>query len=72
MTVYKTQLNMLKRCGLKPKLQKFDNEASQMLLDYKQDENIDYQLVPLHMHQKNLAERAVQTFKSHFIYAMRV
>ena len=38
---------MLKRCGLKPKLQKLDNEASQMLLDYIEDENLDYQLDPL-------------------------
>ena len=64
---FKKQLNTLKRCGLKPKLQKLDNEASQLLLEYINDENIDYQLVPPHMHQRNLAERAIQTFKSHFI-----
>ena len=64
---YKKQLNTLKRCGLKPKLQKLDNEASKMLTDYIEDKNIDYQLVPPHMHRRNLAERAIQTFKSHFI-----
>ena len=66
-TAYKKQLNILKRCGLKPKLQKLDNEASQDLLEYINDENINYQLVPPHMHRRNLAERAIQTFKSHFI-----
>ena len=30
---YKKQLNTSKRCGLKPKLQKLDNEASQLLLE---------------------------------------
>ena len=64
---YKKQLNTLKICGLKPKLQKLDNKVSQLLLEYINDENIDYQLVPPHMHQRNLAERAIQTFKSHFI-----
>ena len=38
---YKKQLNTLKRSGLKPKLQKLDNEASQLLLDYIGNENID-------------------------------
>ena len=64
---FKKQLNILKRCGLKPKLQKLDNEASQVLKDYITAEDIDYQLVPPHMHRRNLAERAIQTFKSHFI-----
>ena len=41
-----------------------------MLLDYIKDENIIYQLVPPHMHQQNLAEQAIQTFKSHFIAMM--
>ena len=28
-------------------------------------ENINYQLVPQHIHGSNLAERAIQTFKNH-------
>ena len=52
---------------MKPKLRTLDNEASQLLLDYIKDEDIDYQLVPPHMHHRNLAEQAIQTFKSHFI-----
>ena len=31
------------------------------------EDNIDYQLVSPHIHYKTLAERAIQTFKSHFI-----
>ena len=29
--------------------------------------NLDFQLVPPHVHRRNAAERAIQTFKSHFI-----
>jgi hypothetical protein len=29
--------------------------------------NMMYQLVPLHDHQRNLAKKAIQTFKAHFI-----
>jgi hypothetical protein len=29
--------------------------------------NLKYQLVPPHIHQRNAAERAIQTFKNHFI-----
>ena len=32
--------------------------------------NVDFQLVPLHVHRHNAAERAIQTFKSHFIVGL--
>jgi hypothetical protein len=31
------------------------------------DNNIQYQLVPPHIHRRNAAERAIRTFKNHFI-----
>jgi hypothetical protein len=31
---------------------------------------MNYQLVPPHDHQQNLAEKAIQTFKAHFISIM--
>jgi hypothetical protein len=43
-----------------------DNEAS---LEFKQaikKDNMEFQLVTLHMHRANLAEKAIQTFKNHF------
>ena len=39
---YKKQINLLKQCKLKPKLQKIDNEASQLLTYFIEDENIGY------------------------------
>ena len=53
--------------GLKPRLQRMDNEASQLLLDQMDEDNIDYQLTPAGLHRRNSAEKAVQTFKNHFI-----
>ncbi len=53
--------------GLRPKLQKLDNEASTALQHAMRDEKIDFQLVPPHVHRRNAAERAIRTFKNHFI-----
>ena len=44
-----------------------DNETSAILLAYLQKNKIDVQLAPPHMHRHNLAERAIRTFKEHFI-----
>ena len=44
-----------------------DNEASNSLKHALIKHNIDYQLVPPHLHRRNMAERAIQTFKNHFI-----
>jgi hypothetical protein len=54
-------------CGLKPHLQRLDNEASLALRNYLTKQGIDYQLAPPHIHRRNNAERAIQTFKNHFI-----
>ena len=44
-----------------------DNEASQILFDYLNKNLIAIQLAPPHMHQQNLAECAIRTFKEHLI-----
>ena len=56
--------------GLRPQLQHLDNEASKILKDYMHDQHIDFQLVPPHMHRHNAAERAICTFKNHFIASL--
>ena len=53
--------------GLRPRLHTLDNEASTSLKDFLTAENVEYQLVPRHIHQRNSAERAIQTFKNHFV-----
>ena len=53
--------------GLRPRLHTLDNEASTILKEFLTAENVEYQLVPPHIHRRNSAERAIQTFKNHFI-----
>ena len=43
-----------------------DNEFSQELENALKLEKCNFQLVPPHAHRNNLAERAIQTWKSHF------
>jgi hypothetical protein len=53
--------------GFKPRLQTLDNEASTALKNFFTTNDVDYQLVPPHCHRRNAAERAVRTFKEHFV-----
>jgi hypothetical protein len=53
--------------GFKPKLQTLDNEASAALKNFFTANDVDYQLVPPHCHRRNAAERAIRTFKEHFV-----
>ena len=67
LAAYKTAHSRLCAAGCKPQLQRLDNEASPALQDYLTAEAVDYQLVPPHVHRRNAAERAIRTFKNHFI-----
>jgi hypothetical protein len=53
--------------GFKPKLQTLDNKASAALINLFTVNDIAYQLVPPHCHRRNAAERAIRTFKEHFV-----
>jgi hypothetical protein len=53
--------------GFKPKLQTLDNEASAALKHFFTSNDVEYQLVPPHCHRRNAAERAIRTFKEHFV-----
>ena len=44
-----------------------DNEISEELKSSFKKNNIKYQLVPPHIHRRNAAERAIQTFKQHLL-----
>ena len=60
-------IRYLEKRGLKPQLHRLDNEASATLKEFMIQESIEYQLVPPHIHRQNAAERAIRTFKNHFI-----
>jgi hypothetical protein len=53
--------------GFKPKLQTLDNEASAALKNFFTANDVEYKLVPPHCHRRNAAERAIRTFKEHFV-----
>jgi hypothetical protein len=53
--------------GFKPKLQKMENEASAALKSYFTENDMTYQLVPQQCHRRNADERAMRTFKEHFV-----
>ena len=44
-----------------------DNEAPQSIKSYDTNNKIKYQLVPPFSHRRNAAERAIRTWKNHFI-----
>ena len=56
--------------GLTPRTHILDNGCSKVLKEYMEEENETFQLVPTHLHPRNATERAIQTFKKHFIAGM--
>jgi hypothetical protein len=46
---------------------KLSTQASAALKNFFTVNDIDYQLVPPHCHRRNTAERAIRTFKEHFV-----
>ena len=53
---YQNLVKKLQFRGMKPKLQRLDDKTG-----------VDYQLTPAGLHRRNAAEKAVQTFKNHFV-----
>jgi hypothetical protein len=53
--------------GLKPKFNVMDNEASTAIKKLLTQRDTKFQLVEPHNHRVNAAERAIRTFKNHFI-----
>jgi hypothetical protein len=53
--------------GLKPQLQKLDNECSEALKQFMRQADVDFQLVPPYDHRQNAAEHAIGIWKDHFV-----
>ena len=53
--------------GFTPKYWMLDNECGYLLKKMFEKFDIDYQFAPAGTHRRNCAERAIQTFKKHFI-----
>jgi hypothetical protein len=59
--------NVLRRKGRGPQLHILDNECSDIMKNYFNHHQIKYQLAAPGQHRTNAAERAIRTFKNHFI-----
>jgi hypothetical protein len=57
----------LANAGIRPIIQRLDNEASRALINAITTKGLQYQLASPNDHRLNPAERAIQTFKNHFV-----
>jgi hypothetical protein len=64
---YKEMTDELRKAGIQPIVHRLDNETSSELIKAIEDRGIDYQVASPGDHRLNHAERAIQTFKNHFI-----
>ena len=53
--------------GFHPRFERLDNKTSDQLEAYCKSQNITIQYVPPGMHRTNREERAIRTWKNHFI-----
>ena len=64
---YTILLQRLQQAGMHPKIQRMDNEVSDIFKTFLQTQNITLELTPAHVHRRNAAERAIRTWKNHFL-----
>jgi hypothetical protein len=69
-TAFTEVITTLKTGEYHPALNVVDNECSAAVEKYIRSEQINIQLVPLHNHRVNAAERAIATLIEHFIAAL--
>jgi hypothetical protein len=62
--VYQGIINRMRMANLGLKYHRLDNKAFKECI---QDNRMTHEVVPPSKHRRNLAERAIQTFKHHFI-----
>jgi len=64
---YLVLVSCLCNAGVTPKMHILDNKCSEEFKAQICKNNMTFQLVPPHDHQRNIDEKAIQTFKGHFI-----
>jgi hypothetical protein len=57
----------MKACGITPRHQVLDNEISTAYKNAITTSGMTYQLVPPNDHRRNIAEKAIQTWKDYFV-----
>jgi hypothetical protein len=69
-TAFTNILTHLNACGYAPMLNVMDNECSKAVKAHIRTNSMEIHLIPPHNHPVNVAERAIATFKEHFISAL--
>jgi hypothetical protein len=64
---YRVLIERLCSTGVNPTMHILDNECSTKFKEQIKLNNMKYQLVLPHGHRQNIAEKAIQIFKAHFI-----
>lgn len=64
---FKECYDYFKKANFTARLLRLDNEVSKRLIDRIETEGLEYQLAAPYDHRRNPAERAIQSFKNHFI-----
>ena len=64
---YATVIDLCKRSNIVPSFARLDNQTSLQLENYLQSQSINHQYVSPSNHRANKAERAIRTWKNHFI-----
>ena len=64
---YQALIGHLNAAGIFPNEHILDNECSTGFKSIIKTNKMTYQLVPPHDHRRNWAEKAIQTFNTHFI-----
>jgi hypothetical protein len=67
---FKKNFGYLEEKGYKPNLNVMDSQATTVIKAYLTPQQVSLQLVEPHNHHISAAERAIQTFKNHFIGAL--
>ena len=64
---YTCLFQRLQQAGLKPKMHRMDNEVSEVVKLFLQQQQVQLELTPAHVHRRNAAERAIPMWKNHFL-----
>ena len=64
---YQSMVDRLHERDIRPKMHVLDNEISQEFKNAIKANQMKFQLVPPNDHRRNVAEKAIQVFKDHFI-----
>jgi hypothetical protein len=64
---YQKMVDRMQLAGLGLKHHRLDNECSDNFKKCIRKNNMTHELVPPDCHRRNMAERAIQTFKNHFV-----